>query len=350
MYSWIAQLEGLSPAELTRRAQAVSPNDNGMLKYGVFYRNRPVNSTRLREITANKKRYASGRREWNTDGRLIPLNTPNVADMKMLPLEAYFPIGEEEMQYLDEGARGNQQVVMDAIGADVPSRVEELVASNYRQLELDSFEAWTRGTITAKDPATGVARTSSYGFDATRYEMAGTAWNDNSVNAYDLYVAAARRAIDAIGGIEGALTRQSVVQAILADAPTSALTGFRYTKADIERRLSDELGYQMDFLQFENTVEVFNDGGIMSAPQKVLGAGLLAFRPIGGFVGDIAAAPVVRARQIAAQVPEARIDVRGQTVYYIEENGGKGLKVQVQANHFPIPDEKNIFVVDTRVA
>jgi hypothetical protein len=347
MYSWFALLEGLSPAELTRRAQAVSPNDNGQLKYDIFFNRRPVNSTRLREITANKKRYASGRREWNTDGRLIPLNTPNIADMNMLPLEAYFPIGEEEMQFLDEGARGNQQVVIDAIGADVPSRVEELVESNNRQLELDCFEAWTKGTITAKDPATGLARTSSYMFESSRYETAGTAWNDGSVNAYDLHLAAARRAIDAMGGISGALTRQSVVAAILADAPTSAITGFKYTQGDIQRRIQDELGYAFEFLTMENTVDVFPDGGVTSAPQKVIGSGILAFIPPGGIIGDVAAAPVVRARQIAAAVPEARIDVRGQTVYYIEENGGKGLKVQCQANLFPVPEEKNIFVVQT---
>lgn len=347
MYSWIAQLEGLSPAELTVRAQAISPNDNGQLKYDIFFNRRNVNSTRLKEITANKKRYASGRREWNTDGRLIPLNTPNVADMNMLPLEAYFPIGEEEMQYLDEGARGNQQVVVDAIGADVPTRVDELVESNFRQLELDCFEAWTKGTITAKDPATGIARTSSYGFSSARYELAGTAWNDSGVNAYTLFVAAAKRAVDALGGISGVLTRSTIIDAIVADAPAPANGGFPFTLADITKRIQDTLGTGFSFLTMENSVEVFTDGGITSAAQKVLPAGIAAFLPASGIIGDVAYAPVVRARDIANRVPEASIDVRGQTVYYIEENGGKGLKVQAQANMFPVPNENNIFVVQT---
>ncbi len=347
MYSWIAQLEGLSPAELTVRAQAISPNDNGQLKYAAFFTMRDVNSTRLRELTANKKRYASGRREWNTDGRLIPMNTPNIADMNMIPLESYFPIGEEEMQHLDEGGRGNEQVIIDAIGADVPTRVDDLVEANYRQLELDCFEAWTKGTITAKDPATGLARTSSYGFASARYETAGTAWNNGSVNAYDLFIAAAKRGVDLMGGVSGALTRQSVLDAIMADAPTSGITGFRYTLGDITRRIQDELGSQFDFMAMENTVEVFDDGGVASSPQKVLPASVMAFLPPSGIVGDVARAPVVRARQIAREVPEARIDVRGQAVYYIEQNGGKGLTVQAQANMFPVPNEQNIFVVNT---
>lgn len=349
MYSWIAQLEGLSPAELTVRAQAINPTEGGALKWDVFMPLRPVNSTKLKEITTISKRYASGRREWNADGRLIPLDTPNVVDMNMIPLEAYFPIGEEEMQHLEDGGRGNEQVVIEAIGADVPTRVDGLVESNWRQLELDTFEAWLKGTITAKDPATGRARTSSYGFDAGRYQTAATAWDDPAVNAWVEFLAAAKDALSSIGSLSGALTRQAVIDAIMADAPASAVTGFRYSLADLQRRMQDELGTSFSLMAHEGKVASFTDGGLTTTDVNVVGAGLIGFVPGSGQVGVNAAAPVVRARQIAREVPEARIDVRGQAVYYIEENGGKGLKVQAQANIFPVPSEQNVFVVDTGV-
>lgn len=348
-FTWLAQEANLSSAALTVRAQAISPNDNGALLWDIFFPRANVDSVKLSEITNLNWRPTSDRREWNAPGRLIPLLTPSTREMRMVPIEAYFQIAEEEMQKLVESnLNASQEQFRQIVRASLPDRVDDIVTSNYRRIEVDSFTAWSLGTVTQKNPQTGKLFTASYGFDAARYTTAGTAWDDAAVNAYDLLLAFLEDAQDKIGGVKGVMLRRLTRSAILADAP-QVFTGIEPTAAELESRISDSLGTPFRFFVNERAVDIFNDGGVSYTRTKLWPAGVLAAVPDGDAVGNTAFAPVVRAVDIDSQAPGAKVDVRGQTVWHETSNAGKRLEVQAQVNAFPVPDEQRLRVVDTGV-
>jgi hypothetical protein len=71
--------------------------------------------------------------------------------------------------------------------------------------------------------------------------------------------------------------------------------------------------------------------------------------PAGGVIGETLFAPVARAYDIAAQVPNAKIDIRGQTVFYEASNGGRELTVECQVNAFSNPIERFVYVINAGV-
>src|SRR6478752_6471360 len=139
MFAWIEQDRELSAAALTVRAQAISPNDTGRLLWDAFMPRRDVNSVRLRSISQIDFRPVSDRREWGARGRLIPLRTPNIDELEMVPIEAYFTLGEREIQELEERTNGNQTIFREIVGVDIPSRIDGLAQANYRRIEVDVF-------------------------------------------------------------------------------------------------------------------------------------------------------------------------------------------------------------------
>lgn len=338
----------LDPAELTVRAQAVPPNDQDTLMWEDFMPRMDVDSVDLKDVTTIDYRPTADRREWNAQGRLIPIPTPARRDVSIVPIESRDRIDEKEMQRLNERTDGNSGRIREILGVDIPKRVERLALADYRRLEVDMFKAWTTGTIVQMNPETGQTYTASFGIDSDRITTEMTAWNDNSLNAYEQFLAWVIEAQDAIGDVEGVMMRLATLNAILADAPDLA-NSVNMTRSGLEQRLQDDLGTDFYIAINERSVDLFTDGGIAYTRTKIWPAEVIAAIPTGGVVGKSCFAPVVRAYELASQLGGNRIDVRGCSVYANVANAGKELEFQAQINAVPVPDEEKIFVVDVGV-
>jgi hypothetical protein len=347
--SLIPVVEDLSPAALTVVAQTISPNNRGQLKWDAFFPRQDVESVDLREVTTLDFRVTSDRREWNSRGRLIPDKTPDTRELSITPVEGYYKWGEYEMQKMAERSQASSAVIDQILGRSIPGKVAQITQANYRRIEVEAFTAWATGVITAKNPQTGETHAVSFGFDSARLTTAATAWDDPGQNAYANLVAFLEDAVDAIGPIEGVVLRTSLLRVIQADAPDLP-QGVAMNRANLPQRISDDIGYPFSFFLFDDTLEIFTDGGITTTPANVWAAGRLAAVPQGGIVGRTAFAPVTRAMELAQALPGAGIDSNGMTVYYEEENAGRDLTVEVQCNPLTIPNEQRLFVTNTQVA
>jgi hypothetical protein len=345
-FGWTQSIDEVSPAALSVVAQSVSPNDDGRLKWDMFFPRRDVDSVDLNDVTTLDYRPASDRREWNQRGRLIPIKSPNFRNVSIVPIEGNYLWGEYELQKLNERSLGNAAIIASIMQANVPDRVRAIAMANYRRLEIDAFTAWALGSITQRNPQNAAETfAASFGFDVARYQTAGTAWNDGSLNAYDELLAWADDAINAVGPIRGVVSRRNFIREVLADAP-DLMGGVKMTMSQLESRIQDDLGSDFRFYQMEDTLEVFDDGGITTTATKVWAAQRIAAVPAGTTVGYSAFAPVVRAMDIARQLPQAKLDINGQTAFYEEHNNGRELSVEVQVNAAPIPDEQKMFVMN----
>jgi hypothetical protein len=294
-------------------------------------------------------RPVSDRREWNTRGRLIPMKTPKIDELEMVPIEAYFRLGEREIQDLEERTQGNQAIFRQLIGSSIPERTDSLAEANFRRMELDAFRAWANGTIVARNPQTNTTNTFAFGFDAARYQTAGTAWNVVA-NAYDEFMAWVEAGIDAVGSVRGAYMRLATYKEILKDAPTAWAGGSKLTRRQLNERVEDELGRSFQFYIDDRTVTPFTDAGIaFGAAEKIWPVGKVALVPGEEQIGVMAQAPVARAYEIQRGTPGSGIDVRGQTVYPEVGNGGRELTVECQVNAMPLPEERRLWVIDAGV-
>lgn len=347
-FAWLAQEDELSPAALTVQAQTISPNDQGRLLWDVFFPRENADSTEIQTLSDVDFRPVSDRREWNQRGRNIDHRTPGGEAVEMIPIESFFQLGEYEMQKLEERTLGNEQAFREIVRTSIPDRVDTLVEANYRRIEVDAFTAWALGQITAKNPQRGTTQTLSLGFDASRYQTAGTAWSA-AANAYNEFISWLLDAIDAVGPVQGVMLRLATLNTIREDAPNpfSPDSTIQMTRAQLADRVGDEIGSEFTFYVNENTVDIYNDAGVAVTRTKVWPADVVAAVPAGERVGSTHFAPVVRAAQLARAVPNAGIDVRGQTVVYESLNGGRGLNVEAQVNALPLPIESNVFVIDT---
>lgn len=351
-FTWMAQEEELSPVALTVRAQTVDPTDDGRLLWDGFMPRRNVDQTKLSSLTSLDVRITSDRREWNQRGRYIPLVTPPGRELEWVPIEGYFRLEEKEINDLMNEVRGNQALFRQVVGVRIPERTEQLARANWRRLEVDVFQAWANGQIVSMNPQTGATTTVSYGFDAGRYQTAGTAWDDAGVNAYEEFLSWLEDAIETVGPIQGAMMRIATRNAIVADAPNpmpGAQVGLRATIPQVEQRISDELGIPFRFFINENTVDVFTDGGVARTRTKVWPDQKVAAVPQGLAVGSTAFAPVLRAYEISNQAPDAGVDLRGITIYHDVQNTGRELLIEGQVNPMPDPDEQKMFVIDAGV-
>ena len=348
MRSLIPLVEELSPASLTVVAQTISAQNTGRLRWPIFFPRQNVDSIDLKEVTTIDFRPVSDRREWNSRGRLIPDITPPIRELSLIPVESYYKWDEYEMQKLSERANANSEVINQILGRSIPGKVAQLVEANNRRIEVDAFTAWATGTNVAKNPQTGTTTTVSYGFPSDRLTTAGTAWDDAGQNAYDLLISFLEDAADKIGPVVGVVLRTALHRAIHADAPNGPL-GTIIPRGRLAEQVSDDLGIPFNFFLFDDTLDVFNDGGTATTSTNVWPAGYIAAVPSGGVVGRTVFAPVVRAMEIAAASGSPGIDQRGQTVYYEESVMGRDLTVEVQVNPFTIPNEQKLRVENTLV-
>ncbi len=345
-FAWTETIDELSPAALTVRAQTISPNDDGKLKWDMFFPRENVDSVDLDDVTTLDYRAASDRREWDQRGRLIPIKTPTTRNVSIIPVEGYYTWGEREIQKLNERTNGNAALMAEIMQSNVPGRIDAITKANYRRIELDAFEAWALGQVTQRNPQNAAETfVASFGFAAGRYQTAATAWNDNTLNAYTELLAWLNDGINNIGPIKGVVSRRNLVTEVLADAPDLA-GGAQMTYTQLEQRIQDDLGSEFRFYPMEDTVEVFTDGGTATSSTKVWAAEKVAAVPAGTRVGRTAFAPVVRAMDIARQLPQAKLDTNGMTAFYEEHNNGRELSVEVQCNPMTVPDEQLCWVMD----
>ena len=345
-FTWLAEIEELSPAALTVRAQALPPDDNGRLFWTNFFPRQNVDSVDLKDVTILDDRPVAARREWNTRGRHVPPVAPMKREVSILPVEAYDTIGEKEIQKLYEATDGNQELMQARIGVRIPDRSDRLAMAVYRTIELDSFEAWLNGRIRQKDPATGAEYIASFDFAAGRIETALTPWGTGGTNAYDEFVAWYEDALSDVGLGAGAAMRRSMMRRILRDAPQLA-GGVRMSYGQLADRISDDVGQPFIFYLMESHVDDYVDGGIVKQRVQVWPADTkVAFVPADERVGNTAFAPVARAMDISRQAPEARVDRRGIAVFHEAANGYRQLTIEAQGNPLSIPEEQRVRVID----
>ena len=219
--------------------------------------------------------------------------------------------------------------------------------ADYRRLEIDAFKAWATGTIVQRNPQKGNTFTASFGFDTGRYQTASPTWVA-AANAYDEFLAWIEDGISEIGPVSGVALRRATYKEILADAPDLPM-GVKMTRSQLEDRIQQDLGSPFNFVEIENTVDEFTDGGIATSAVKIWAAEQVALIPAGNAVGRAAFAPVRRAMELARQVPGAGIDVRGVTIYHEASNGGRELTIEGQLNAMPIPNEQKMWLIDAGV-
>lgn len=355
-FHWVGREATLANANYTVLAQSINPNDDGALLWDVFFPRKNVPSVKINTLTSLiPKRYVSDRREWNARGRYIPQEFPGTAELEMVPIEDFFKIGEREIQAIEERL-GNSapqnngaQEFINEIGIDFEDRVSALVHANYRRIEMDCFNAWTSGTVTARNPSTGATYTMTYGLDSTRYQVAAPAWTGTTAGtAYTKFVQWLLDGYDRGLQVAGAMMRLSTREAIRQSAPNLALvpgSGVAPILADVEARIQDETGTDFRFYTNERTLDVFGTAGLATTQTKVWPAQTIAVVPAGETVGYSAFAPVARAGELNRAVPEAKIDRNGMAVWVESANNGRELTTEAQVNQLPVVDESRLWVI-----
>lgn len=359
LLNWIAAVRELSAPALTVQAQVVDPTLQNRLLWDQFAPRQNVDSLEINTLLEELEvEYTSERRDWNLRGRPIPAKSPGTKRIEMIPIESYFKVEEKEINDLTIRFRNTQPLIQQQIISSIPERTLRLTRANYRRIEKDTFDGWSGGQITRRNPQLGyVAQTFSYGIDTDRYPTASTAWSDPSLNAFDEFVRAVKVADKWVGLCQGAIMRQATWDAIAADATaaisvSSTFPLLRMTNEEIEARLNQELRRQFTIVIFEDTLTVFNDGGYTNTTEvNRWPAEKIGFIPQagGGAVGVNAFAPVARAYDLTAQAPNAGIDVNGMTVYHEVSNGGREFTVECQVNALFVPFEERIYVLDVGV-
>jgi hypothetical protein len=358
-FHWVGREALIASARYTVLAQAISPNDDGALLWDVFMPRKPVPSVKVSTLTQlTPRRFVGDRREWNARGRYIPQEFPGTAELEMIPIETFFKLGEREIQDIEERLGGRAdglgvQEFLREVGIDFDTRVEGLAAADYRRVEMDVMRSWATGSVTAMNPTTGATYSMSYGMSGSRYQTASPAWTGGSGGtAYQKFIDWLLAGYDMGIQIAGAMMRTSTREAIRASAPNLAFplaTNITPTLADVERRISDELGTDFRFYTNERTLDLFDDGGIATTQTKVWPAQTVAVVPAGEAVGYSAFAPVARAGEMSRAVPEARIDRNACAVFLESANGGRDLTVEAQINMMPIPDENRVWVINAGI-
>lgn len=349
-FSWMGAEETLTSAALTVRAQTISPNDTGRLLWDVFFPRENADSTKIRSILDVDYRPTADRREWNARGRQINFITPGTAEIEFVPIEVFFRLDEYEINKLMEQTAGNADLFRGLVRNRVPDRVDRLAESIYRRLEVDAMTAWSLGQITVKNPTTGATSTVSLGFDATRYEDAGTTpgaavWTN--LNAYTELLSFLNRAVDRIGGIpEGVILRMIDYSLVQQSAP-KGFNAITLTRAQLLDQIQQDIGGTFRFVIREDSVDISVDGGLDVARTKVWPTAKVAVIPPGGRIGSTYFSPVTRAYEFAPEASEGLIDIRSVSVFNEVTGNGRELTVEAQLNGFTFPNEQLVYVLNT---
>jgi hypothetical protein len=353
-FSWLAQDELLGDAAQTVRAQTLPPLEQDRLIHDIFFPRQDVPSMKLSEIITKEWRFVSDRREWNTRGRLIPVPTPVRAEMEFIPIESYFTVEEREINEFITRASGEQAIFRRLVGGTIAQRMDELVRSNQRRMEIDALQAWSLGTITVMNPQTGQTYTAAYPTDAARRSVATTAWNNGAVNAWNEFLSWIQDVNDNIpGGVRAVVMRRNDYNEIYKDAPLATVAQGTVNRVisrlEFESLLANTLGFRIQFIIMENWLDVFTTGGVTTQRRRTWPQGIIAAVPARTSVGYMGYAPVVRAYELAGIHPDAKIDVRGMSVYKEVSSNGRMLTTECQVNSFPVLQEDYLATMNTLI-
>jgi hypothetical protein len=346
LIAYLESIEGLRSIDRTVSAQEVSPNDNGVLKYPIYFPPVDVASTKLSEIIIDTYRPTASRREWNGPERYIPLRTPSSLDLEMIPIGSYFTLGEKEIQRYEEISGGDEAVILRLAGADVNTRTDGLVEADYRRVEVDAHTLWATGRLVQDDPQTGRTVETNFGFDADRLQDAsGTPWD--GTNFYANLVSWLTDGKAAIGGTLGGVML-SEAKRRLVKASFTFPVGVTQSYAYIEAAIADELGVaDFRFVSNDDTLDLALDGGTKFDPGRVWPVNHLAAIPADGRIGRTARAPIAGLGALARQFPGAQVNRNGALIAYDRLNSGKGAKVRSQLHHMSIPNERRVWTINT---
>ncbi len=343
----------LSSPQLTVLSQAIGVDEvdpAGNFMFPQYFPFVDAGSIDIEQLFTLDYRPVATRRAWDAHGKEIPMKFPQLRGLTMVPLEARHGIGEEMLHRITEMAQGNQAIFNREVMARVPDVVALITEAVWRAAEVEAAEAWAKGTITAKNPTSGATATTSLGFSASRIQTAVTPWDDAGVNAYSLFIAWLRQAKSMVGNIGGVVTSTLVYEAIRADAPNildygggGVLVGAEL----LERQISQDARTPFRFILNDTEVDVFTDGGSAHTRTRVWDESYIAVVPASGRIGMTHRASVAKAYDYLSAEPT--IDVRGTVVTNNSENKGKYADLQCQANWLAVPDENNVFTIDTGI-
>ncbi len=341
----LESIEGLRPVDRTVSAQAVSPSDNGVLKYPVYFPPVDVKSTRLSEITIDTYRPTASRREWNGPDRLIPLRTPGASDLNMIPIGDYFSLGEEELQRHEEMSGGEEAAILRDLGADIPSRTDGLIEAAYRRVEVDAHTLWAMGKVVQDDPTTGHTVETDFGYDPDRLQDASaTPWTGANFTAN--LIGWLRDAKAAIGGSLGGVML-SETKRRLALSSYVFPAGITPSYAYIEGQIADAVGVaSFRFVMNDDTLDLPVDGGTQFSNGRVWPINYLAAIPADGKIGRTARAPIAGLGALSRQFPGAQLNRNGALIAYSRLNDGKGVKVRGQLHHMSIPNGRRVYSIN----
>lgn len=339
------RLQKLSAVNLTIREQARLEENPLDLRWSALFPRRPATSLKIRDLTRAELRLTAEYRAWDAQGRELWEKIGPATEWEILPLTAKKTFGEKRLLEFSLPDPSIAQLVDNGLIKDVDAWATTLADAVHRKIEAAGFQGWYVNTFSMMDPVTGGVVTGPLGFDAARYVTEGTAWN-GAVNAYDRYVIQVGLATRKMGGQPAIFrTRQAVIEEVVKDAPLGP-NAIRPTITNVQERLAEQ-GIRTQMLADERTYDKSIDGGQATTETFYVPAGLGAFQPAGGAVGST---PSVAATRGGKQLVGQRgVNLQDVTIWYTELNRGTSLVEEAENIAVPMPDEKNIYVVNTLV-
>lgn len=348
----IVQDKSRNAAAMTVRAQAVAATNPDNNRFGIFYTRQDAQSMRMSEMTSVNFRFVAERRPYNTRGIEMPEKFGPMREFIFLPIQVKKTIDEEEIQALGVPT-DNERMVLELLGTTIPQRIDGMTLADYRRLEFDCLQAWATGLIYAKNYNTKVTALVSFGFAADRHEVAATAWDDAGVNAWDEFVAWARAKKAQLGSLEGVYLSGSALEVIREDAPTNQVTGLPLGDGELAQLVASQIGGTFRFVVDDRVADVPVEAGTAgrddetgTLPTRYWPIGAVAAIPQGLRIGEVRFAPVIRATDVVAQVPNNKASVRDVAVIYVPNDDGTNLEIQVQLNAYPALNEQRVGVID----
>lgn len=343
-----------SQALATARAQRVVANEADRLRWPAFFTRTPSQSMRLAKSSRSTFRFVAERRPYDTRGIEMPRQFGTLTEMLHLPIQARVTYGEEDIIALGLPVDA-EAAALEVLSLSFDDDLDGLAVADARRFELDCLRAWQYGDILAKNYRTGAVAMVSFGVDSARYETVDTALDDAGVNAWQVFIAWARKWSNEMGGLAGVYISGVELEVIRADAPVNTQTGLPLGDTDLGALVASQIGGgSFRFVTDDRTFDVSASGATdlktNTAKTRAWDVGRIAAIPTGATIGTANFVPVTRAGDLASQVPQGTIRRDDVTIIYVPNDDGTSLETQAQLNAYPDLDHASIAVLNTLVS